>query len=598
MRLQSTLFLLLFLCSLAVEASINDHLKALQNTSSASEKLKVYDKLLLDLTREQKQLMPRYFQKACSLATETKSTSDLANYHISYGMWHYFGGRMDSTLQHYLFALRKAEEINDLKTSSRALHELGVFYRRNKMPKESESALSKSVTLAKEINDSDGAARSLNSLGVFYEDVQEYEKAEAAYKESLQLYEALQSELGASYSYSNLGLLALKRQRYAESKIAFEKSLSLRKKLNDQNAIAISLVDIAEYYLAVKEYDSARAYANQSASLAQKIKYLDLLQYNYNVLAKSYEAQNNFQMALQYQQLHENLKDSIFNLQKAGQIAELQTVYETEKKEQLLKIQALELNRRNYFIAALIFLVLLGAIAGYMAWSKFALQQKNRLQESIIAQQDETAKAIVEAEENERKRIAGDLHDGIGQLFSAVRLNLSNLSDKVQWPNADTELLYDKTLSLVDESCTELRSISHNMMPNVLLKRGLTAAIRDFVEKIDAQQLKVFLQASGLQESLAPNVEAVIYRVIQESVNNVIKHAQANELHIQFDVEDKELRVTIEDNGKGFDTSDLLDFEGIGLKNIRTRIAFLKGSVEWDSAAGKGTLVSIFVPLT
>jgi signal transduction histidine kinase len=114
---------------------------------------------------------------------------------------------------------------------------------------------------------------------------------------------------------------------------------------------------------------------------------------------------------------------------------------------------------------------------------------------------------------------------------------------------------------------------------------------------LDYKKLQVHLYTEGLEERLDSNIEVVLYRVIQECVNNVIKHAEANTLDISIIKEPSEITATIEDNGKGFDTSDKEKFDGIGLKNIRTRVEYLKGSVDFDSSPGKGTLVALHVPL-
>jgi signal transduction histidine kinase len=135
------------------------------------------------------------------------------------------------------------------------------------------------------------------------------------------------------------------------------------------------------------------------------------------------------------------------------------------------------------------------------------------------------------------------------------------------------------------------------MMPNVLLKNNLASAIHDFIDKIDKKKLEIHLYTDGLEDRLDSNTETVLYRVIQECVNNVIKHAGATTLDISV-IRDKDgISATIEDNGKGFDTTDKEKFEGIGLKNILTRVEYLKGTAEFDSTPGKGTAVSLHVPL-
>ena len=233
-------------------------------------------------------------------------------------------------------------------------------------------------------------------------------------------------------------------------------------------------------------------------------------------------------------------------------------------------------------------------ILAVLFYNRYRLKQTAILHEEILKQQQMASKAVIAAEEMERQRIARDLHDGIGQLFSTVKMNLSGIADRINITEESERVLMAKTLSLVDESCREVRAISHQMMPNVLLKLGLHMAVKDFIDKIDAASLKVTLETFGLNESIDPNVEIVLYRVIQESVNNVIRHARASTLYIQLDKDAESITVTIEDNGTGFDTTKSRD--GIGLKSIKARVAFLNGKVDYDSAPGKGTLVAVYIP--
>jgi signal transduction histidine kinase len=212
-------------------------------------------------------------------------------------------------------------------------------------------------------------------------------------------------------------------------------------------------------------------------------------------------------------------------------------------------------------------------------------------------QQEEATSAVLQAEEGERQRIAKDLHDGVGQLMSAAKMNLNAYRSETRFESAGQQKSFDRVIALIDESCTEVRSVSHNLMPNALLKRSLASAIREFISQLDQRQLAVNLYTEGLDQRLGQDIEAVLYRVIQECVNNVIRHAGASALDISILKDDKELTATIEDNGKGFDAGREGAEDGIGLKNIRARIQYLKGTVEWDSAPGRGTLVAIYLPL-
>ena len=185
-------------------------------------------------------------------------------------------------------------------------------------------------------------------------------------------------------------------------------------------------------------------------------------------------------------------------------------------------------------IIAIVATFVLSIFIAYLIYNRYRLKQDARLYQEVVLQQDLATKAVLKAEENERKRISGELHDGLGQMFSAVKMNLSALVDHIQFEDAHGKQMFEKTLSLVDESCKEVRVISHQMAPNILLKSGLATAVRDFIDKIDARKLKVNFSIFGLKERLDQNVEMVLYRVIQEAVNNVIKHAEANTLDIQL----------------------------------------------------------------
>ncbi|MBS1615111.1 MAG: tetratricopeptide repeat protein [Bacteroidetes bacterium] len=270
------------------------------------------------------------------------------------------------------------------------------------------------------------------------------------------------------------------------------------------------------------------------------------------------------------------------------------------------KMQSLELNnrklqvrQRNAAIGGLIVLLLLGGLLGFSYYRRAQLQAAARMQASLMQQQDAATRAVLEAEEAERVRIAKDLHDGVGQLMSAARMNLSAYEheDIIRSPGQSEAL--EKALLLVDQSCSELRNVSHNMMPNALLKNNLAAAVRSFISQIDQRRLAVHLHTEGLDERLDANLEAMLYRIIQECVNNVIKHSGANTLDLSLRNDAEGITVSIEDNGCGFSIPvPNSDHEGIGLKNIRTRMDYLRGSMEIDSAPGRGTVIMLQVPVS
>ncbi|RYF90380.1 MAG: sensor histidine kinase, partial [Chitinophagaceae bacterium] len=248
-------------------------------------------------------------------------------------------------------------------------------------------------------------------------------------------------------------------------------------------------------------------------------------------------------------------------------------------------------------LAAVISILMLSKLVIYWYYRRYKHRQKIVMQEEIGRQQELAARAVIIAAEEERQRIARDLHDGVGQMMSAAKMNLSAFESHVP-EISQHQTSFNRIIGLVDESCREIRHVSHNMMLNTFTKKNLAEALRDFINKIDVNALNIHLYTEGLEQKLDANTETMLYRIIQECVNNVIKHAEATTLDITMIKDEDGISATIEDNGKGFDTTDKERTNGIGLKNIHTRVEYLKGTIDIDSAPGRGTVISLQIPAT
>lgn len=268
------------------------------------------------------------------------------------------------------------------------------------------------------------------------------------------------------------------------------------------------------------------------------------------------------------------------------------------RKELVLQKQESAIKQKNATILIIVILALLLSLTGFAFYKKKQIEQKRVFETAQAKQREDLAKAVIEAEESERKRIAGDLHDGIGQLFSAVKMNLNGLLERVDLPKTEDKFLAEKTLALVEESCKEVRVLSHKMMPNFLLKSGIASDIRSFIEKIDEQKLKIHFESIGFKDQLEFNEEVILYRVIQELINNVIKHANANELGLILEKNSNQISVILTDNGVGFNYEEGKAKDGLGLKNILIRVAYLKGNIQFSPNKPSGTKVQITIPIT
>ncbi len=505
-------------------------------------------------------------------------------------------GNYQQALTYHLKSLHIKEKTHDEIGMAISYNDIGIVYKKMKRWKEALEYYRKSNQLNIRIDDKKHITLTYNNMGTVYNELQQWDSAMYAYDQALSMAEKLQDPYTLSVVLSNLGDIHFNHKRYKDALATFQRCLVYDKQNEDKYGMLMSYMQIARVYAEMQQYNIATLYIDSSDKIAVLEEFnrerIDVLA----VKASIEEQKNNYSKALVYYRLSDSIKDVLLTEETAKQISELQTKYETSKKEQQITVQKAEIVKKNYIIGGIGSLLFLGGMLGFSSYRRYKLKQQSRLQAAVMHQQELASKAVIEAEEQERKRIAGDLHDGVGQLMSAARMNLSLVSSELDFDNQEQKEAFDKALALVDESCKEVRAVSHNIMPNALLKAGLATAIRDFINKIDTRILKVNLYSEGINERLPADKEAVLYRVVQECINNVIKHSGASLLDISIIKDEEGISVTIEDNGRGFDVSDKSKFEGIGLKNIQTRVNYLKGTVEWESTINKGTLVIIHVP--
>jgi signal transduction histidine kinase len=533
-----------------------------------------------------------------ALAGKLKDAASQAELKKYTGLSWYFKGSYDSAAVYYYIAMDILKKTDAPAVKAGVLNELGKLYRKTRDLDRSLQMYDEAFAIYKKLNDDNGMATILNESGVVFEYKEDYDEAIRRYNNSLAIREKMNDLVGKAYSYNFLGGVYTLQKNFVLAEKYLIQALELRKALKDSFAIALGYGDLGYMY---KEQGLPAKAIEQyylSNAIAVKLKYADLQLSNYKELAVLAEKKGDFALSLDFYKKQTALKDSIYSGDKLKQIEQLNAKYQTEKKEQQLKLQDAEITKKNYLIGGLITVAALVIFTGLSFYRKKQVQNKLQLQAEVMKQQDMATKAIINAEENERRRIAAELHDGVGQMMSAAKMNLSAIENELSFTDEAQKNSFEKIINMVDESCKEVRVVSHQMMPNALLKSGLASAVKEFLDKIDNRIIKINLHTEGLQERLDSNTETVLYRVIQECVNNVIKHSGANNLDISLIKDTDGIACTVEDNGRGFDINNKQKFEGIGLKNISSRVAFLKGTVDFDSSPGKGTLVAIHVPIT
>lgn len=589
------LFCTLF-CKAQTEDIIDSLEKVINSNANYSEKIKAYISLTEQFNFSNPTATITVAQKAIDLAATKNDSVSIALIIRNKGLAYSSTGKRDTGILHYLQAANIFERHNAKPEQASVYNLIARMHRKNQEHEKALFYYDMAMKIYENLKDKDGIATINNESGVVYEYMGNYDEAIRRYKASLAYRKESKDSIGLAYSLSFLGGSYFYKNETALSESYHKQALAIRERIKDSFALAYNYADLGYLYKQLKRYPESVQNYNKAIEIGKANNILDILKSCYEDVADVYSATGNYKMAYESNELHNKIKDSLFGIEKAKQIQLLSTQYETAKKEQRIAEQQLQINKRNYWIAGISGLLILLSLLGYSYYKRYKLKQQSKLQQEVLKQQELATKAVLEAEENERKRIAAELHDGVGQMMSAAKMNLSAMENEIAFNNDSQKRAYEKALSLVDESCKEVRTVSHNMMPNALIKAGLASAVRDFIDKIDDRVIKVDLYTEGLKERIDSNTETVLYRVIQECVNNTIKHAKANHLDISIIKDNEGISITIEDNGKGFNTSDTSKFEGIGLKNILSRINYLKGEIEWNSAPGKGTLVSIHIP--
>ncbi len=530
------------------------------------------------------------------LKQEFKNDSLLAQYQSISGHSLMRLNRQKEALERFYAALKTAEKTRDYITQAKSLHQIGWAYMELNQFPEAIKYFKSSIALLKTNGLPAEYPSTYSNMASCFGAVGKFDSVYVYIEEAIMYAQKKKNGSAEANAWFIKGTAQMEQKKYEDALSSFLKAKPLREKTGDPFYIVSDLAVIAELYALMGKTSEGIQISKDALAVAEKEKLTAKYPMIYKALAMNYEKAGDFKMASDiYKQLN-IVKDEVYANASQEALAEMQTKYETEKKERIIQEQEFNIRKKNYLITAIAALVLLGTLLTWLFYNRNKLKQKAQLQAAVLSQQQMAAAAILHAEENERQRIAKDLHDGVGQMMSAAKMNLSAFENEINFKNEEQKLSFERIISLVDESCKEVRTVSHQMMPNMLLKSGLAKAVAEFIDKIDRKVLKINLHTEGLNERIEENTEIVLYRVMQESVNNVIKHSGATELDISLIKDDDGISATVEDNGHGFDTNNLSEKAGIGLKNMKARVDYLKGTIDFDSSPGSGTLVAIHIP--
>jgi two-component system, NarL family, sensor kinase len=632
------LFFWLPVLSLSAQNKQIDSLKMiLQSKPSAEETTKALVELCWEYRFINADTARQYGMKALELAQKNGFLEYEVQALHNIGITHEAQGNYAQALDVELKALKFRKEIGDDSKTANTLNNIGIIYDEQGGYKSALEYYHEARKIYERLNDEKKIAMVLVNMAIVLKSQGEYAKVIDYYREALSIYQRLNNEFGVAVCYANLGsvfnylpdydsalhysLLATQEfesqniQQFLGSSLcnagmAYDKLgqpekaksyLLSAKKMNVQydnkKELAFVMIYLSKVYQSEGLLQLSEREATEALAMATKISALQQVMEARLALAEIQAAKNDFKKAYGEYHAYVQVKDSIYQQDKARQIAQLQTEYETVKKEnqilQLKQVNELKDARLNQSIITIILLIaILGGILafGFLWKNRLTLKQQAELQATRASLREGQLKAVIASQEEERKRFASDLHDGLGQMISALRLSLSN--EKV-----DAHAL-SHALGVLSDMNVEIRNIAFNLMPQVLMKSGLEEALKELALRINrAGSVSVSVQTYDIDNDMPSEHRIALYRICQEWVNNVIKYSGGNQISIQLVKHPQELVLTIEDNGRGFDANSLLESQGNGWKNINSRLHMIKGAIEIDTQKNRqGTTLIITVP--
>ncbi|MBC8768542.1 hypothetical protein H4O18_11110 [Arenibacter sp. BSSL-BM3] len=542
--------------------------------------------------------------EALRIYEEIGTVKDLAIANLNVGSeWQYLSD-FQLAAEYYLKAMKLAEEIGDKRLQRITNNNLASIFINLKEYVKGLDYANKSLIIAKELKNEYAISSSTLNIATAQLYLKEYDNALANYSEiekiGLQINDfevILDGWLGMADVFSAKKSIPQALDYYMKVIDFSKEKLALEYEM-------YAYMGISDAYVYLEDYDEAEKFIWKGIDLAQKLGSKYELKDLYLRASGLKEKTKDFQKALEYYKQYETLNDSIIGEKSITNINLLEAKFDSEKKETMInnletekKINQLAIQQKSSLNYLLIGAIVMVVVISFLAFRNYSHKQKlnqQRINELEKEKQLTATEAVLKGEEQERTRLAKDLHDGLGGMLSGIKYSFQTMkSDLIMTP--DNQKAFARSMDMLDSSIQEMRRVAHNLMPESLVRFGLDIALEDYCKGINKSgALQINYQSIGLKDHKFEQTTAItIYRIIQELIGNTLKHAAAKNAIVQVTKSDNLLTITVEDDGKGFDIRLLNKSKGMGWINIKHRVDFLKGKLDVNSKEGNGTSVHI-----
>lgn len=543
-------------------------------------------------------------QKGFKLIEKSGDKKRLARYFQNISSSYHYLLKFDSCAKYDLKAQAIFEKLNDK-------NELVIFYgnlcgsynEQHRYEKSKEYGL-KAVALSKQgFGDDNDLVYVLNNLSTTYLLLNQNEEAFLIGKKCIELCKKVKNYSVLQVILGNMILVKLNQKKYSEIFPLVDELKALGKMFDSPEYNAnLNFNYMVAYFYTGKTKD-AKKYALKALAISEPNRLSVISKNCYIMLDKIEAILGNYDLSDVYGVKRDSINNVQMSIETTKNIQELEKKYETQKKEnEILKLnnENIEKSTLNKILfgstLALFILVFLG-YRNFKSRQKIAEQQQY-LQEQKIAELEKdkqllSVNAMLKGQEEERNRIAKDLHDGLGGMLSGVKMSFTNMKENLIM-SAENVGVFEQSISQLDSTISELRKIAHNLMPEALVKFGLNDAIKDFCTSImSATHINIIYESMGEVRTLDNTAKTYIYRIIQELINNAVKHAKPTQILVQLTTTTNKILLTVEDNGQGLNSTKLAASKGIGITNIKHRVNYFKGNIDFDNNTPQGTVVNI-----
>lgn len=409
-------------------------------------------------------------------------------------------------------------------------------------------------------------------------------------------------------NYMNIGTVFISTDPINNDSALYytHKATPVYKKYNDNRHLSYNYNNLGNIYKENGDYKKAIYYFKKADSVPLQKFFAKTKVVYYKNMADAFSKSKEYNKATIYLKKQIALQDSINDTQQNIAITGIKEKYDNEKlRADNLVSEAKRIKNKNYLYAAL-GLLAFGLITGFLIYKNIIRKKRIAEKDQQLAKQKVTnllkeqellaIDAMIEGQEKERQLIASDLHDDLGALMATLQLNFENLDKHKN--SEDSNVLFARTKSLISEAYQKIRKIAHAKNSGVIAKQGLLKAIKNNAHKISQlNDIDIDVREHGLENRLENSLELTIFRIVQELITNIIKHADASQVTIHFTNHEGLLNIMVEDNGKGFDTKSISKSKGMGIHSIEKRIESFEGTMTIESIIGKGTTIILDIPI-